>query len=87
MGGAGDWICGVVYRGVWKRGVVYGLGEEAGIWAVCDLSDCAGDISVVFRVAVGWVGEEIHHRVAKDGERPKPFGTTSNIRNLRQLLG
>ena len=59
MDRAGNWICGVIYRGVWKRGVVYGLGEEAGIWAICDISDCVGDIGVVFRVAIGRVKKEI----------------------------
>ena len=58
MDRAGDWICGVVRRRVWERGVVHGVGEEAGVWAFCDLPDYFGDIGAVFCGEVGGVGRD-----------------------------
>jgi len=57
MDGAGDWICGVVCGGVWKRGVVYGVCAAERIWAVRDLPDYCGDIGVVFCGEIVGVGE------------------------------
>ena len=55
MDRAGDWICGVVYCGVWKRGVVYGVGEKAWVWAVCGVPDYCRHIGIVFCGEVGGV--------------------------------
>src|SRR5882757_9613097 len=49
----GDWVCGVVCGGVWIGGLVYGVCEEEGIWAVCDLPDCFGGGGFVFCFADG----------------------------------
>ena len=60
MDRAGDRICGVVYRGVWKRGVVYGVCEAERVWAIRDLPDSFGDIGVVFRGEIGGVREKTY---------------------------
>jgi hypothetical protein len=53
---AGDWICGVVYCGVWQRGVVYGLGTQARVWAVCGVSDHHWNLGAVLCLEAGGVG-------------------------------
>lgn len=55
MDRVGDWVCRVVHRGIWKRGVVHGLGAETGIRAVRGIPDCGGDISAVFCGKTGGV--------------------------------
>ena len=42
MDGFGDWVFGVVCGGLWIGGLVYGVCEEEGIFAVCDLPDYFG---------------------------------------------
>jgi hypothetical protein len=55
MDRAGDRVCSVVYRGIWKRGVVYGVCEAERVWAIRDLPDSFGDIGVVLCGAIGGV--------------------------------
>ena len=56
---AGDRVRGVVHCGVWKRGVVYGVGAAERVWAVRDLPDYCGDIGAVFCGEIGGVREVI----------------------------
>jgi hypothetical protein len=58
MGGAGDWVCGVVCGGVWIGGLVYGVCETEGICAVCDLPDYFGSGGALFCFADGIKKEE-----------------------------
>ena len=44
----GDWVCGVVYCGLWIGGLVYGVCEAEGVCAVCDLPDYFGGGGFVF---------------------------------------
>src|SRR5438034_11344034 len=40
MDRAGDWICGLVFRGVGCGGLVHAMGTHEGLRAVCSLPDC-----------------------------------------------
>src|SRR5439155_27120948 len=40
MDRAGDWICGLVFRGVGRGGLVHSMGTHEGLRAVCSLPDC-----------------------------------------------
>src|SRR2546430_4820643 len=40
MDRAGDWICGLVFRGVGRGGLVHPMGTHEGLRAVCSLPDC-----------------------------------------------
>src|SRR6266849_2592942 len=53
MGGAGHWVCRVVRRGLWDSGLVYGMGEAAGVRAVRRVPHNRGNRGGVLGIADG----------------------------------
>src|SRR5438477_12808116 len=84
MGGAGDWICGVIHRGIRSGGLGFGVGTEARLRAVCDVPDHCRHRSAgvgVWIFEVDMMLTRAHHGVGmtKGIKQPTPSAALADL--------